>query len=185
VKVDVGKQWRGHCALRSPRLTDAPCPIVQNARLEPLAHKAYDALVANPMLQESDQPCLVDPVEEASDIGVKNPVHAGGADPDSQGIERIVLTAPRPESVREPEEVFLVDRTEHHDHRALDDFVFQGSDSQRALFAVLLQDEPSLDGQRPVRAASDSCVQTLEVALQFRLVVLPRQPHPRRERHGA
>jgi hypothetical protein len=114
-------------------------------------------------------------IQEASDIGVENPVHAGGADPDSQGIERIVLTAPWPESVREPEEVFLVDRTEHHDHRALDDFVFQGSDPQRAQSTVLLQDEPSPDGQRPVAAAMNPCMQVLKVVLQPYLVVLPRQ----------
>jgi hypothetical protein len=33
------------------------------------ADKADDALVADPMLQEFDQPCLVDPIEEASDVG--------------------------------------------------------------------------------------------------------------------
>jgi hypothetical protein len=56
VQVDIGKQWRNHCTLRCPLLTDAPVPIFQNAHLEPLAHKKNDALIANPMLQESDQP---------------------------------------------------------------------------------------------------------------------------------
>ena len=57
VQVDVGEQRRCHRPLRSPRLTDAPFSVFQNARLEPLAHKADDALVADPVLQEPDQPC--------------------------------------------------------------------------------------------------------------------------------
>jgi hypothetical protein len=90
-----------------------------------------------------------------------------------------VLTAPGPKTVRETEEVFLVDRTEHRDHRTMDDLVFQGGDSQRALLARLRY-EPSPHGQRPVRAALDPAVQFLKVALQVRLVVLPPHAiHPR------
>ena len=42
-----------------------------------------------------------------------------------QGIQRIVLTTFGPEAVREPEEVFLVNRIQYDQHRALDDFIFQ------------------------------------------------------------
>ena len=53
----------------------------------------HDTLVTESVLQESDQPLLVDPVEDAPDISVKYPVHPGDSDPDRQSIERIVLTA--------------------------------------------------------------------------------------------
>jgi len=45
---------RNHCALRRPLLTDAPVPIFQDARLEPLAYKTQNALICNPMLQKPD-----------------------------------------------------------------------------------------------------------------------------------
>ena len=39
--------------------------------------------------------------------------------PDNERIQRVVRAAPRSESVREPEEVFLVDRVEHRNSRPL------------------------------------------------------------------
>jgi hypothetical protein len=63
-----------------------------------------------------------------------------------------VLTAPGSESIRTSEEVFLIDRIEHRDHRSLDDFVFQCGDPQRALFAVFLRYEPPSDGQLRISA---------------------------------
>src|SRR5262249_45897196 len=47
------------------------------------------------------------------------------ADPDDQRIQRVVLAASRSEPVREAEEVFLVDRTQHRCRGSLDDLVFQ------------------------------------------------------------
>jgi len=85
-----------------------------------------------------------------------------------------MLTAPGSESVRTSEEVFLVDRIEHRDHRFLDDLVFQSGNPQGTLLAPRLRYEPSPDGQRPVGATLDPCVQVLEVALQSRHIVLPR-----------
>ena len=48
-------------------------------------------------------------IEEAPDIRVKHPVHLLPENAGVEGVERIVLAAPRSESVGEPEEVFLVD----------------------------------------------------------------------------
>jgi hypothetical protein len=45
---------------------------------------------------------------------------------------------PGSESIREPEEVFLVDRVEQRDRRPLDDFVLQGRDREWALPAIRL-----------------------------------------------
>ena len=83
------------------------------------------------MLQEANQPFLVDFIEERSNVGVQNPVHVRAVDPDSERIERIMRTAPRSESIREPEEVYLVDRVEHDGHRSLDYLVFQSCDRNR------------------------------------------------------
>src|ERR1700730_12291830 len=59
-------------------------------------------------------------------------------EPDNQRIHRIMRAAPGSESVREPEEVFLVDRVEHRSCRPLDDLVFQGRNRERALTPVRL-----------------------------------------------
>src|SRR5262245_17420311 len=53
---------------------------------------------------------------------------------------RIVRAAPRPKSVRESEEVFLVDRVQQRDHRPLDDLVLKGRDRERALPTTRLGD---------------------------------------------
>jgi hypothetical protein len=53
-------------------------------------------------------------------------------------VLRVVRAAPGPESVREPEEVFLVDRVEHRGRRPLDDLVLQGRNRERALPAIRL-----------------------------------------------
>ena len=96
--------------------------------------------------------------------------------PTVQGIQRIVLAAPGPEPVREPEEVLLVDRVQHRDRRPLDDLVLQGGDRQRALPAIRLRDVPPPGRLRPVRSPMDPIVQILDPALEVCLVVLPRQP---------
>jgi site-specific DNA recombinase len=154
-----------YCPLRSTFLTNAPFSVVQDTRLEPLTHEADDAFVADPMLQETDQPFLTDRIEEAPDVDLENPVHRGVAYRYRQGIQRIVLTAPGPKAVREPEEVLLVNRVQHLDHRALDDLIFQGGDPQRALFPARLRYVPSSDRQCPVRSTVDPCVQVPEVVL--------------------
>src|SRR6267143_4818840 len=93
-------------------------------------------LVADPMLHEANEPFLAHRVEERSNIGVQYPVHLRALDPDAERIQRIVRAAPGSESVREPEEVLLVDRVEHRNSRPLDDLVLQGGNRERALPAV-------------------------------------------------
>jgi hypothetical protein len=61
-----------------------------------------------PVLQETDEPCLIDRVEKGPDIRIEDVVHLLAGDPDNQGVQRIVLTAPCSEPIREPEEVLLV-----------------------------------------------------------------------------
>ena len=47
-----------------------------------------------------------------------------------------MLVAPRPESIREPEEVLLVDRIQHGDRCPLDDLVFEGCHAPIGLHSV-------------------------------------------------
>src|SRR6516164_1892177 len=98
--------------------------------------QADDAPVADAMLYEADEPFLVHRVEERADVGVQYEVHLSAFDPDHERVHRIMRAAPRPESIREPEEVFLVDRVEHRCRRPLDDLVFQRSNSERALSSI-------------------------------------------------
>ncbi len=126
------------------------------------------------MLQEPDQPLLADRIEEAPNVCVENPVHPGTLDRHRQCIQRVMRAACGPKPVREAEEVFLIDRVEHRDDRALDNLVFQRRDTQRPLPAIGLRYEPPPDGQCPIRAAMDPSMQVVEVALQACLVVLPR-----------
>jgi len=84
------------------------------------------------MVQEADQPILVDRIEERLDIGVQYVVHLPVVQPNHESIQRIVLAALRAEPVREAEEIFLVNPVEHRDRRPLDDLVLNSSNSKRA-----------------------------------------------------
>src|SRR4051795_3376684 len=53
-------------------------------------------------------------VKEALKVGIDDPVHSlRFAYSDYQGIQRIVPAAPGPKTVREPEEVFLIDLVQY------------------------------------------------------------------------
>src|SRR5258708_1756216 len=95
-----------------------------------------------------------------------------------------MLTAPGPKPVREAKKIFFVDSVENFNHRALDDFILQRGNSQRALFAIRLGYVLPPNGQRPVRAALYLCVQALEILLQRRLEVLPCHTVHTRSRHA-
>jgi hypothetical protein len=69
-------------------------------------------------------------IEEAPDIRVKHPVHLPPENAGVEGVQRIVLAAPRPESVGEPEEAFLVDCFGDRRDRLLDDFVLQAQNAK-------------------------------------------------------
>ena len=91
------------------------------------------------MLDKMDQPMLADFIEKGSDVRVKNEVHLLVGDPDRQSVQRIVLTALRPEAIAEPEELFLVNAVQHRNGRSLDDLVFERRHRQRPLSPVRLR----------------------------------------------
>src|ERR1700716_603726 len=128
------------------------------------------------MLQEANQPSLSDFIEERSDVSVQDEAHLLAVDPDAERIQRIVRATPRPEPIRDAEELFLVDRVQQRDNSPLDDLVLQGSDRERALPAIRLGYVDPPARPRPIRSALDPVVQIFEIALKVCLVILPHQP---------
>ena len=175
------RSGRQHRALPRSPITDRHRPVFEDARPQPFLDQADDALVADPVLDEANQPFLANRIEERPDVGVKDVVHPSAIDRRHQSVQRIVRPASGPEPVREPEEVFLVDGVEHHDGGALDDLVLQGCDRQRPLLAVRLRDICPAGRLRPIRSPMDPSMQIVEPGLKVCLVVLPRHAvHARR-----
>src|SRR6478736_4938409 len=75
------------------------------------------------MFHKLDEPLLAHRVEERADVGVQYPIHLCAGDPDQERIHRIVRAASGPKPIREPEEIFLVDRAQHRSRGPLDDLV--------------------------------------------------------------
>jgi hypothetical protein len=67
VQVDVRQQGRDDGPLGRAFGTDAQFSVFQDPGPEPLAHQPEDALVADPVLQETDQPLVADRVEGPPD----------------------------------------------------------------------------------------------------------------------
>lgn len=94
MKVDVGKERRDHRALARSLIIGRDDPVFKNARFELFLDQADDALVADPMFNEANQPGLTDTIEERPNVGVQDVVHLRPVDPDNQGVQRIMLAAP-------------------------------------------------------------------------------------------
>ncbi|OIQ69282.1 hypothetical protein GALL_491200 [mine drainage metagenome] len=174
VRVDVGEEWRCHRALSRPPVGYRHRPVFEDARPQPFPDQADNALVADPVLDEADQPVLADRVEKRPNVGVKNVIHLPLGNPHRQGVQRIVCPASGPKPVREPEKVFLVDGVQHHDGSTLDDLVLQSDDRQRPLLAVRLRNIRPAGRKRPVRSTVDASVQIIKAGLDVCLVVRPR-----------
>src|ERR1700712_1238214 len=67
VQVDIGQERRNHRALSCPSLTDRYGSVSEYPRLQPFPDQADDALVADTMLNESDEPILTDRIERSHD----------------------------------------------------------------------------------------------------------------------
>src|SRR5208283_5675731 len=84
VEIDVGEQRRNHRTLTRPCLLDHHNPIFENTGPQPFLDEPEDALVADPVLEEADNPLLGNFREERPDVGVEYVVHLPTADPDDQ-----------------------------------------------------------------------------------------------------
>src|SRR5258708_3229199 len=174
VQITVGKQRRNHRPLWGTGVSRRPLPIVEHSRLQPLANQSDYAWITNPVLYETDQPFMADRVKIGPDVAIQNPVHLRAGNPGSECIQRIVLATPRSEPVREPQQVFFVNRIEHVHHGTLEDFVFQRRDAHRPLRSVLLRNEPSTPLPRPIATAMHASMQIHEVGFQVLLILRPR-----------
>ena len=121
----MGQERRNHRPLTRSPVIYRDDPVFKDARLEPFADQADDALVADPVFDEANQPFLTDRPEEVLDVGVCDPVHLPLVDRDVQGIQCIVRSSSGPEPVGETAEVAFIDGIEHHDRCTLNDLVFQ------------------------------------------------------------
>src|SRR5437016_4345732 len=100
-------------------------PLLQHAGPQPFLDEAHDARVPHTVLEKLHQPSVVEGIKEATDIGIEHPVHPPRREPDRERVQRLMRIAPRSESIRETEEVALVDGVEHLADGALDELVFQ------------------------------------------------------------
>jgi hypothetical protein len=85
-----------------------------------------------------------------------------------------VRIAPRPETIRESEEVVFVDCVQHLDRRTLDNLVFQCGHAERSLPPVGLGYVHSPDRLRSIRSALQPTGKTSQINIQVLSVVLPR-----------
>src|ERR1700730_14214090 len=119
-----------------PTCPGVTCPSSITPAFQPLADQSDPPPISDPMFHEPDEPVVAHRVEKPGDVGIQYPVHLAPVDPDRQRVQRIVLTAPRPEPVAEPQEIFLPDRIQHFHQRALDDLVLQRRYAQGTLPAI-------------------------------------------------
>ena len=163
----------GRSLPRSP-LRNLDLSVFENAGPKPFLDQAENALVADAMFEGPGEPFFAHRVEELRNVGVDNVIHLPGVNGRRQGVERVVRSPPRPESVAEAEEVFLVDRIQHVGHGALNDLVLQRRHRQRPLAAVRFGYVNPPARRRPIRPALDSVMQVRELTLEVCFVVPPR-----------
>src|SRR6266446_170713 len=174
VQVKMGQQRTDAPALYRPHLAPCPRALLHHAGGQPFLDEAPDAPVRHAVLDELHQPPMVEGVEKPTDVRIEHPVHPLRRDPDRQRIPRLLRTAPRPEPVREPENVDLVDRIQDRDDRALDQLVLERGNAERPEPPVGLRDERSPDRLRPVRPSREPSREILKIRVQALAVVPPR-----------
>ena len=132
VEIDVRQQRTDTSALNRSYLTLNSPALFQHARLEPFLDQAHDAPVGYAVLDKLHQPSLIESVVKLPDVSVEHPVHFSRSDSYRQRVQRLMRAAPRPESVRESQEVLFEDRVQYLDGGALDNFVFQRGNTEWA-----------------------------------------------------
>src|SRR3984893_1208065 len=85
--------WRGNRPLGRAGLRGHKLSFFHHACLQPLADKAVYTTIADAVFDKAHQPLVTDCIEESRDIGVHYPVHLRAGNPDSQGVQRIMLAA--------------------------------------------------------------------------------------------
>src|SRR6266700_3611567 len=143
VQIDVSQQRRGTTALWRSFITARPLSFFQHACVQPFTNEPHHALVCYPVLDELNQPFVVQAIEERADVAIQHPVHPSRQQAGVQSIQRIVLSLAWPVAIRETEKVSLVDAIQHRDRRSLDKLVFQRGDPERSEPPIVFGDEYS------------------------------------------
>src|SRR5215469_2269840 len=181
MQVEIGKDRRNHRPLRTPFLRLEPLTLFYGARLEPFLDQADHASISDPMFHKLDQPTVLDFVEKGSDIKVQNPAHFSPHNPYPQRVQRIMLSAPRPESVAKAQKVLFPYLVEDCPGRVLDDLILQCRDSQRTLPPVGFRYPDSSRRLCLICSTMDSSMQVGQPSLQVSSIFFPRHSiHSRR-----
>src|ERR1700674_3062690 len=112
-------------------------------------------------------------IEKALDIRIEHPVHLSPVNPGVESVQRIVLAAPRTESIGEAKEILLVDGLQNVHDRLLDDLVLQTENAEWPLGAVRLRDVCPSGGARPIAAPMHSIVQVFDFLFEGFSISLP------------
>jgi site-specific DNA recombinase len=161
-------------ALRRPLLRLDHASIFEYACRQPFGNQPDDSPIANPMLDETNQPFPADFVEKGLNVAIEHPVDPPLPDPERECIQRLMLVALRSETVAEAQELRLIDRRQDCHHRSLDDFVLHGGDAKRSLSAICLWNILPQRRQRSIRPCVDASMQVQEVCLKVFCVFDPR-----------
>ena len=168
------RSGRDDRALRRPLLRFDHASIFEHACHQPFGNQPDDSPVANPMLDEADQPVTADLVEKGLNVAIEHPVDPPLPDPERECIQRLMLVALRSEPVAEAQELRLIDRRQNGHHRSLDDLVLYGGDAERPLSAIRLRYILPARRQRSIRPCVDPSMQVPEVRLQVLCIFGPR-----------
>src|SRR5258706_4262241 len=103
------------------------------------------------MLDELHHPLVAQIIEEATDVGIKHPVHPLPLDAHRQRVQRLMRAATGTKPVREAFEVDLIYLVEDRHHGLLDDFVLQRRDAQLTLSSVSRRNKDSSRTICPIR----------------------------------
>src|SRR5215472_7138115 len=118
-------------------------------------------------------------IEKAPNVTVQNPVHLLPRDRDVQRIQRLMLAAPWPETVRETPKILLINLIENSDHGLLNNLVLQRRDPEWPLPTIRSWDEDSSRWLRSISAAVNPAVQIGKPTFQPGLILFPRDAiHP-------
>src|ERR1700733_7872339 len=159
MQIDIRKQRRNHRTLRGTHLRVLPFAFLQHSGLEPFLDQPKNAAVASAMFDEPQEPIAGQIVEKAPDVTVQNPVHLLPRDPDVQRIQRLMLAAPWPKTIRETPKILFINLIEDRDHGLLDNFVLQCRDPKWPLPAIRFRNVYPSRRLRSISAAVHPAVQ--------------------------
>src|SRR6266699_1056867 len=108
MQIYVSEQRRSHGSLRCTQFRLRPLAVFRYSRLQPFLNQAKYPAIGHPMLDELHRPFVAQVVEEATDVGIKHPVHSFPLDAHRQRIQRLMRAAPGTEPVRKAFEVDLI-----------------------------------------------------------------------------